>query len=34
MIVGIISFIGGFATALLMVRGTFKRATKGLKYDW
>lgn len=36
MIVGIISFIGGYVSAILMVRGAIKRASseKELSCEW
>ena len=36
MIVGIISFIGGYVSAILMVRGAIRRMSTGeeLNYEW
>lgn len=36
MIVGIISFIGGYVSAILMVRGAINRMSTGeeLDYEW
>jgi hypothetical protein len=36
MIVGIISFVGGYVSAILMVRGAIKRASSGeeLNCEW